>query len=343
MVFGVFAREQEGQRQSRLEIDAGSLASGFNLSRSAAAIAGVVCGVAFALAVPRIGAWSIALLLPLCIGAGFAWGHRARAAQTRAALEQLKSRLAHELNNPLAILIDQLDSAVSALERTSLTQGLRRVSELKVLADDALAAATRIASVVRDLDENAPAPSERPLAIGRLRRDSTTEHAGERVPERVSERSPEHVSERVPEPAQRTVPARSGPIPKPVRARILVIDDEPQVAASLRRMLYRHDVTVATSGFEAQSLIQHHEFDVIVSDVMMPEPSGMDVFERLTRTDPDLARRFVFVTGGTYTTQARDFLASIPNARLGKPVDALALDRAIAEIHQGFELSALSR
>lgn len=280
------------QRPSRAWADARVLAAG----------AGLLCGVAFALAVPRIGAWSILFLLPLFFGAGFVWGHRMRAAESRDALGQLKSRLAHELNNPLAILIDQLDGAVDTLERTSVAQGLRRAPELRTLASDALAAAGRIARVVRDLDDTSPISIERPTGAG-----------------------------------------KSGPIPKPVRARILVIDDEPQVAASLRRMLYRHDVTVATNGFDAERLIQHHEFDVIVSDVMMPEPSGMDVFERLTGTDPDLARRFVFVTGGTYTDRARDFLVNIPNARLGKPVDPVALDRAIAEIHQGFELSAGAR
>ncbi len=330
----LFAGKREEQRLSHSRSDFRARSSSLLLalpwvSPSMAAMAGLVCGIGLALAIPRVGAWSLVLMLPLCVGAGFIWGHRARAAESRDALEQLKSRLAHELNNPLAILIDQLDSAVIALERTSLPQSVRRAPDLKLLADEALAAATRIARVVRELDGTTPLVLDRPVAA----RASTIEARGGRSNER-------EMSGRMH--TERTVVSRSGSVPKPARARILVIDDEPQVAASLRRMLYRHDVTVATSGFEAQSLIQHHEFDVIVSDVMMPEPSGMDVFERLTRTDPDLARRFVFVTGGTYTSQARDFLASIPNARLGKPVDALALDRAIAEIHQGFERSAVS-
>ncbi len=282
------AHEPAAPRSSRAWADARVLAAG----------AGLLCGVAFALAAPRLGAWSSLFLLPFFFGAGFVWGHRMRAAESSDALGQLKSRLAHELNNPLAILIDQLDGAVHTLERTSGLHG-RRAPELRALASNALAAAGRIARVVRELDDKSLISIERP-----------------------------------------TIARKSGPIPKPMRARILVIDDEPQVAASLRRMLYRHDVTIATNGVDAESLIQHHEFDVIVSDVMMPEPSGMDVFERLTGTDPDLASRFVFVTGGTYTDRARDFLANITNTRLGKPVDPMALDRAIAEIHQGFVLSA---
>lgn len=267
--------------------------------RALAVLGGLVCAAACALSGPRLGSGLWLWLLPLCVGAGFVWGHRAREAESREALDALKSRLAHDLNNPLAILIDHLNGAIGALERPSVPRGLGRPQEVKALADGALAAARRMAGVVRDLDDTAMASFERP-----------------------------------------TVALKSGPVPTPVRARILVIDDEPQVAASMRRMLYRHDVTVATTGYEAESLIRHHEFDVIVSDVMMPEPSGMDVFERLARTDPDLSRRFVFVTGGTYTDRARDFLAGIPNARLGKPVDPLALDRAIAAVHQRLELSA---
>jgi len=277
-------------------------------SRLLAACAGLASGVGFALAVPRVGAWSILFLLPVFFGAGFLLGQRTRAAQNRDAMDALKAQLAHEINNPLSILIDQLGLAVDALERTTLAQGSRRVPELRLLANEALAAASRISRVVRELDKSTPISIERPNPVL----------------------------------IERPTPAKSGPIPKPIRARILVIDDEPQVAASLRRLLYRHDVTVATSGFEAQGLLQSQRFDVIVSDVMMPEPSGLDVFERLTRTQPDLARRFIFVTGGTYTERARDLLASIPNVRLGKPVDAMALDRAIAEIHQGLEPNALT-
>jgi CheY-like chemotaxis protein len=265
-------------------------------------IVGVLClvsAVLFVATLPRIGGWALSFLMPMCAAVGFLAGMRARSTKSESELQCFKSRLAHEINNPLAILIDQLDSAALELDGAGKAPARARVRELKAFSDDALSAASRIAHVVRDLDD-------------------TTILRGEP-----------------------RVPPKSGPIPKPIptlcKARILVIDDEPQVAASLKRMLYRHDVTVATTGFEALSAISKQRFDVIISDVMMPEPSGMDVYERLLRTDPVLAGRFIFVTGGTYTTRARDFLAGISNTRLGKPVDPLALEQAISALHQGLE------
>jgi CheY-like chemotaxis protein len=137
---------------------------------------------------------------------------------------------------------------------------------------------------------------------------------------------------------ERQVRTRSGPVPTPLRLRILIIDDEPQVAVSLKRLLRRHEVEIATTGFEALNLLAQRAFDVILSDVMMPEPSGVDVYERVARTQPALARRFIFVSGGSYTTRAREFLASIPNLRLAKPVDAAELEHALSLVHGGIEL-----
>lgn len=124
--------------------------------------------------------------------------------------------------------------------------------------------------------------------------------------------------------------ALSGRVEKPRAARILVIDDEPQVAAALKRLLHRHDVITAHSGSEARTLIAQHTFDVVVSDVMMPEPAGIDVYQELAAQGSPLTARFIFVTGGVHGSKAQRFLASIANPRLDKPVDALELELAIA-------------
>ncbi len=58
----------------------------------------------------------------------------------------------------------------------------------------------------------------------------------------------------------------------------------------------------------------------------MPEMTGMDVYEALKESDPDLTSRIIFMTGGTFTRRARDFLASIPNPALDKPFDLTMLE-----------------
>jgi len=47
----------------------------------------------------------------------------------------------------------------------------------------------------------------------------------------------------------------------------------------------------------------------------------MDVFTEMEKLAPDQAERMVFVTGGAFTTRAREFLERVPNARVEKPLD----------------------
>ncbi len=105
-------------------------------------------------------------------------------------------------------------------------------------------------------------------------------------------------------------------------ARVLLVDDEVALTRALRRVLsLHHDVTTLTSGNEALACISKGErFDVIFLDVMMPEITGMEVYERLRVAVPEQADRVVFVTGGAFTAAAREFLDRVPNPRVEKPM-----------------------
>ncbi len=107
------------------------------------------------------------------------------------------------------------------------------------------------------------------------------------------------------------------------RGRVLVIDDEPMVASSLRRNLTKdHDVVALTSAREAFELIEAGErFDVIFCDLMMPDMTGMDFYEALAKDHPALAPSVVFFTGGAFTARATAFLESVPNTCLDKPAE----------------------
>ncbi len=69
------------------------------------------------------------------------------------------------------------------------------------------------------------------------------------------------------------------------RVRVLVADDEPQLRALLTRLLTRegYDVTAVASGVELVSAVREADepFDLIMSDVMMPELSGLDALRAL--------------------------------------------------------------
>jgi CheY-like chemotaxis protein len=147
---------------------------------------------------------------------------------------------------------------------------------------------------------------------------------------RVVSASGSRAEPRAPTMERRSAP--SGAVPRPKLARVLVLDDDPQVAMGIRRLLYRHDVTIAHSGAEAIDILRNESFDVVVSDVMMPEPSGLDVYDMLADEGSPLVQRFVFVTGGHWCPRAREFLSRVKNPRLDKPVDPAALDGAIARV-----------
>lgn len=115
--------------------------------------------------------------------------------------------------------------------------------------------------------------------------------------------------------------------------RLLVIDDDALVAGTLRRVLARYgEVVVAHSGREGlHALRDGPRFDVVLCDLMMPEISGMDLFESLEDEDPELTTRFVFMTGGAFTERARAFLERVPNPRLDKPFEAADIHALMQE------------
>jgi PAS domain S-box-containing protein len=121
-------------------------------------------------------------------------------------------------------------------------------------------------------------------------------------------------------------------LPKPPRARLLVVDDEPLVADMLRRALSEeHDVTVTTDAKTAlDHLLGEGEFDLIFCDLLMPKMSGMDLYDELRARRPGLEERIVFMTGGAFTERAAQFLSVVPNPKMSKPFDLTEIERVLA-------------
>jgi len=117
------------------------------------------------------------------------------------------------------------------------------------------------------------------------------------------------------------------------RATVLVVDDEPAVGMAFSRILREHDVSVLTSVKDALDLMASgKQFDVIFSDLMMPQMTGIDFYQELTRRSPKDAGRVVFVTGGAFTPAATAFLDQVGNERIEKPFTP----KAVREMVQRF-------
>ena len=117
---------------------------------------------------------------------------------------------------------------------------------------------------------------------------------------------------------------------------MLVIDDEPAIVKIVKRILDRdHEVVGLGDSREALERLRSGErFDVVFCDVTMPYLSGDALHQEVSRTQPDLARRFVFITGGAIDPRVQRFLAETPNERLDKPFVSRDL-RAIARRFTG--------
>jgi len=105
------------------------------------------------------------------------------------------------------------------------------------------------------------------------------------------------------------------------RLRVLVVDDEPHILHYMRATLeaWGHEATVASDGEEALELAAHHPFDLVISDLRMPNVGGREFYEELRRRHPALANRLVFSTGDTVRGDTLAFLESLGRPYLHKP------------------------
>jgi two-component system NtrC family sensor kinase len=131
--------------------------------------------------------------------------------------------------------------------------------------------------------------------------------------------------------------ADSGAALSPVSSStILLVDDEPSMTNALTRLLRRdgHNVDAVTNGRLALMKLQERVYDVILSDLRMPELDGFGLYRALETRYPQLCRRFIFLTGDTLNpdTHALGVQHGVP--QLFKPYTAAELRRVIHQVLQ---------
>src|SRR3954462_3692552 len=119
----------------------------------------------------------------------------------------------------------------------------------------------------------------------------------------------------------------------------LVVDDEQETCDLLEMALVRHGfkVTTCTAANRALELVATQDFDVVLTDLQMPEMSGLDLCERVLGTRPDMP--VVVITGqgsletaiGAIRVGAYDFIT--------KPVDPKLLFLSVSRAIQHRRLS----
>lgn len=127
--------------------------------------------------------------------------------------------------------------------------------------------------------------------------------------------------ERVPAPPASSPGARTSPPRR--RKRVLLVDDEQLLRSVIASLLApRYELVMAESGAAAiQLLTADPRFDAVVCDLMMPDVSGMDVYEWIGREHAALLGRVVLMTGGAFTERGRILLEKSPVLRIDKPFE----------------------
>jgi PAS domain S-box-containing protein len=116
--------------------------------------------------------------------------------------------------------------------------------------------------------------------------------------------------------------------------RAMVVDDEPELAESLARFLERegYSCTVVNSGRDAIELAKVEEFDIILSDLRMPDVDGPTLLKWLSANRPQMASRLGYVTGDTLGPAAVRFLGDARRPFIEKPFSRQTIRDLLAEL-----------
>ncbi len=116
--------------------------------------------------------------------------------------------------------------------------------------------------------------------------------------------------------------------------RALVVDDEPGMVDLVMALLKDTgwQVEVASTGRSALERVRAARFDVVLTDIRMPDGSGEDFYRAVVREQPALAKRFVFMTGDTANPSAWQFLEANQAPVLEKPFTADSLFRVLERV-----------
>jgi signal transduction histidine kinase/CheY-like chemotaxis protein len=112
--------------------------------------------------------------------------------------------------------------------------------------------------------------------------------------------------------------------PAIVRARVLVVDDEPAVRRLLSKILSGagHEVDAVPDGRGALEHLSSRRYGLVLLDVRMPGMSGIEVYEQAKQVAESIASRTIFLTGDVMAAETQRFLDQTGAPAITKPFHA---------------------
>ncbi len=131
-----------------------------------------------------------------------------------------------------------------------------------------------------------------------------------------------------------TAPAASDSGPVASHLAILVVDDEAEVGAVMSELLRRdgHEVDAVANGLEALARLRTRTYDIVISDIKMPQLDGLGLWTAVKQRDPEMAARFVFFTGDTLSSATAEFLERTGAPSIKKPFALRDVRLALARV-----------
>jgi PAS domain S-box-containing protein len=121
--------------------------------------------------------------------------------------------------------------------------------------------------------------------------------------------------------------------------RLLLVDDEPEIVNVMKEVLGMSGYCIETAGngSEAVARLASQTYDLIISDLCMPEMGGEKLFRVICERFPHLQGRIIFVTGDTVSPTSRKFLDETGAPWLSKPFNIREIERLVVETLRGEE------
>jgi PAS domain S-box-containing protein len=119
------------------------------------------------------------------------------------------------------------------------------------------------------------------------------------------------------------------------RGRVLIVDDEPGNLDVLCKILKKNGTVLsALSGLDAMGIIEREvgNIEAILSDINMPDMNGVDLYKNVAKKFPGLEKRIIFITGGIFSEEIKDFLKTIPNTCMEKPFNLEEVRKTVSEM-----------
>jgi len=124
-------------------------------------------------------------------------------------------------------------------------------------------------------------------------------------------------------PVEAPAPRRGGAL----RGHLLVVDDEPMILDLLLDILGEagHHMDSAANGAEACRKVAARQYDVVITDVRMPQMSGTELYRKILALRPEMKGRIVFMSGDLIDEETARFLEETGAPAVAKPVEIAEL------------------